>query len=278
MTTPAIVHRAQWTSISPDSDEWKYIHFRTVTLAAGQQLEFASDAHEKVFVPLEGRFTASSDGAEYAFGRSGGVFASRGGALVIGRGASVTLTAHGRSIVAVASAAAEQSRRNFLIQPEDVPIEVRGAGDATRQISTVLGPADDADRLMVVEVWIPGGNWSGYPPHRHDRDGPDEVTLEELYYYRTRDSEAGWGLQRCYSPEREFDVASPVFDGDVCTIPWGYHTTVAPPGQDLYLLCILAGQRRELRNTIDPDLVHIHHQWEHSRQDPRVPMVTVPAS
>ena len=75
-----------------------------------------------------------------------------------------------------------------IIRPEDCGFEIRGGGNATRQIVDIVPPGFPAERLLICEVFTPGGNWSSYPPHKHDTDDPPvEVDLEETYYYRFRD-------------------------------------------------------------------------------------------
>ena len=144
----------------------------------------------------------------------------------------------------------------MLVSPDDVDIELRGGGNASRQVGSLMLPDFPADRLHVVEVWTPGGNWSSFPPHKHEHDRDGESELEETYYYRLRDPENGWAVQRVYSPERDFDLVETVRDGDLLLIPWGYHTTVAAHGHDLYYLNVLAGPapKRTLQAFQDPCL------------------------
>ena len=86
-----------------------------------------------------------------------------------------------------------------VIRPADCGLEVRGGGNATRQIIDILPPAAEADRLLVCEVLTPAGNWSSYPPHKHDRHNPPvEADLEETYYYRFSEP-GGYGIQRLYT-------------------------------------------------------------------------------
>ena len=136
-------------------------------------------------------------------------------------------------------------------------------------------PDFPADRLHVVEVWTPGGNWSSYPPHKHEQDRDGESELEETYYYRLRDPENGWALQRVYSPDRDFELSQPVRDGDLLLIPWGYHTTVAAHGQDLYYLNVLAGPapKRTLQAFQDPCLKSAQEDWPQAGLDPRLPLI-----
>lgn len=138
-----------------------------------------------------------------------------------------------------------------------------------------MPPAFPADRLLLVEVWTPGGNWSSFPPHKHEHDTGTESKLEETYYYRLRDPENGWAIQRVYSPDKDFDLTEPVRDGDICLIPWGYHTTAAAHGHDLYYLNVLAGPaaKRTLQAFEDPCLSPLRERWQDLGTDDRVPFV-----
>jgi 5-deoxy-glucuronate isomerase len=159
--------------------------------------------------------------------------------------------------------------------PADVEIEVRGSGNATRQINHIVKPDFPAQRLLVVEVFTPAGNWSSYPPHKHDEDRPpEEVVLEEVYYYRTRREPPGaFAVQRLYSPEHGTDITATVRDSDLMLVPWGYHTTCAAHGYDLYYLNALAGDRRSMAAADDPALAWIRPAWAELAPDPRVPLV-----
>jgi 5-deoxy-glucuronate isomerase len=164
-----------------------------------------------------------------------------------------------------------------LVLPEDVEIEVRGSGNATRQINHIIKPEFPAQRLLVVEVFTPAGNWSSYPPHKHDEDHPPgEVVLEEVYYYRTQSDPPGaFAVQRLYSPQHGTDLTETVRDGDIMLVPHGYHTPAAAHGYDLYYLNGLAGDRRSMASADDPSLAWIRPAWEKLERDPRVPLVTL---
>jgi 5-deoxy-glucuronate isomerase len=180
----------------------------------------------------------------------------------------------GDAELAVASAPCERRREPVLQQPADVDVEVRGAGNATRQINNMIQAGFPAERILVVEVLTPGGSWSSYPPHKHDEARPpDEVVLEEVYYYRTTAPEA-FGVQRLYSPARGLDVTMTVRDGDLVLVPFGYHPFCAAPGYDFYYLNALAGDRHSMAASDDPDLAWVRASWDAMERDPRVPLVT----
>jgi 5-deoxy-glucuronate isomerase len=156
-----------------------------------------------------------------------------------------------------------------------VAIEVRGAGRATRQITNLFVAGNSrAQRLIVVEVLTPGGNWSSYPPHKHD-DGSvlGESVLEEIYYFRIN-GPGGFGLHRTYTADGKLDETALVRDGDVFLVPRGYHgPCVAPPEFPMYYLNVLAGPGadRSLGFTDDPAYGWIRGSWRQQEPDPRVP-------
>jgi 5-deoxy-glucuronate isomerase len=162
------------------------------------------------------------------------------------------------------------------IRPEDCGLEVRGGGNATRQIIDILPPSAQADRLLICEVLTPSGNWSSYPPHKHDRHSPPvEVDLEETYYYRFNDPVA-YGIQRLYTADGRSDHTLSVRDGDLVMIRSGYHPFVAAYGYHAYYLNTLAGSARSMAASDDPRYAHLRSTWP--PPDPRVPMIPHPAA
>jgi 5-deoxy-glucuronate isomerase len=152
-----------------------------------------------------------------------------------------------------------------------VEVEIRGGGNATRQINHILKPGFPAHRLLLVEVYTPSGNWSSYPPHKHDvHNPPAEVDLEEIYYYRVHRPE-GYAIQRVYTSDRRLDAALTVHDGELVLIPEGYHPVVAAHGYDVYYLNALAGSARSMAAMDDPDYAWVRQSW--TDRDPRLPLV-----
>jgi 5-deoxy-glucuronate isomerase len=143
-----------------------------------------------------------------------------------------------------------------VIWPEDVGLETRGQGTNTRFVRNILDEKAQAESLLVVEVITPGGHWSSYPPHKHDRDAyPEETFLEETYYHRLSPQQ-GFAFQRVYTDDRSIDETIAVEDGDVVMVPRGYHPVGAPHGYDLYYLNVMAGPRRSWVFANDPA-----HEW-----------------
>ncbi len=200
----------------------------------------------------------------------------------------VELEARGPTQVAVAWAPPVEgrpvARRPLIVTPQDVRVETRGAGNATRQINHIIEPSFPAARLLAVEVLTPSGNWSSWPPHKHDVDDlPGEAVLEEVYHYRFARPDA-WGMQRVYrrggarfARDGPLDATFEVRDGDVVIVPDGYHPFVAAHGDDAYYLNALAGEHRTMACSFDPALAWVAQSWAEMETDPRVPLVARPA-
>lgn len=140
-----------------------------------------------------------------------------------------------------------------LIAPGDIKQGTRGEGANVRHVHDIMPETEAADSLLVVEVYTPAGNWSSYPPHKHDEDNlPHESFLEESYYHRLNPSQ-GFGFHRVYTDDRLIDETMAFGDGSCVLVPRGYHPVGAPYGFDLYYLNVMAGPKREWKFTTDPD-------------------------
>ncbi|MGB8474465.1 MAG: 5-deoxy-glucuronate isomerase [Candidatus Acidiferrum sp.] len=158
-----------------------------------------------------------------------------------------------------------------LITPADCREEIRGGGNCTRQIVDVIRPEFPADKLLICEVYTPSGNWSSYPPHKHDvHNPPGEVDLDEIYYYRISRPE-GYAFQRLYDAAATHDVTLTLGDGDLVLIKDGYHPVVAAHGYDVYYLNVLAGSARSMAASDDPRYAYLRKTS--LERDPRVPLV-----
>jgi 5-deoxy-glucuronate isomerase len=112
---------------------------------------------------------------------------------------------------------------------------------------------------MMNEVYTPGGNWSSYPPHKHDyQNPPKESDLDELYYFRINDPD-GFALFRQYDSTGAYDAAVTIRDGDLVILREGYHLVAAAPGYNVYYLAVLAGSERSLAASTDPRYDHLRN-------------------
>jgi 5-deoxy-glucuronate isomerase len=221
-------------------------------------LRRAADDHERVVVVLEGGASIRAGRERYSsLGSRDGVFdGPPPPVLLIEPGQAIEVEADAAATIIVADAPGAEVRVTRLIEPGDIHVETRGSGITERRIHHLLPPSAEAGRLILFEVFTPGGNWSSYPPHKHDtEDPPREAYLEELYYYRFKRPE-GWGFARVYTPDRALDESFAPTDGDVILIPRGYHPFGAPAGYDAYYLNVMAGPNRAWHFRIDPA-----HAW-----------------
>jgi len=240
-------------------------------------------------VPLSGAFDVVASEFEcHLHGRSN-VFAGVTDFAYLPPGTHYQLSSDRGGLVAIASARARQGRPPAYGRAEDVPVEVRGAGRSTRQVNNFLAPdAFLAEKLMAVEVLTPSGNWSSYPPHKHDEQGPDEAKLEEIYYFQFRrapeaegmvlSDSVPFGLQTVYTDEGP-PFCTMVREGDIVLVPRGYHgPSAAAPGYDMYYLNVLAGpgDERSMAFRDDPRHSWVRTTWAHQPIDPRVPLYCGP--
>jgi 5-deoxy-glucuronate isomerase len=253
---------------------FEFLTLRSLQLSHGEQFQEETRDCELGIVLLGGTCSIkSSRGSWTNIGKRPNVFAGMPYALYLPIETAFTLTANSSCDIALCYCQAEQSFPARLVTPSDVAIEIRGAGNATRQINSIFPPDFPAHRLIVVEVYTPAGNWSSYPPHKHDvHNPPGEVDLEEIYYYRI-DKPEGYAIQKVYTADRHLDETITVRDGEMVLIPEGYHPVVAAHGYNVYYLNALAGSARSLAASDDPNHLWVRQDWH--EKDPRVPVVSM---
>ena len=261
--------------VTPQEANWKLIHFLVRQLAAGHSCAGQTGDQETGLILLKGECTVTWETGEAKLGPRADVFESYPHALYLPPESNYMIEADRLCEIAEGRTPARRHLEPRVIRPEDCGFEIRGGGNATRQIVDIMPPDFPADRLLVCEVFTPSGNWSSYPPHKHDTDNPPaEVKLEETYYYRYREPEA-YGIQRLYTADGRIDEVMRVVDGDLVLIREGYHPFVSAYGYDAYYLNVLAGDRRSMAASDDPQHVRFRHDWP--PRDPRLPLLEKPA-
>ncbi len=277
---------------------WNTISFQARRLAGGASWTFDTAGHELALVVLSGKVSVVSNRGHWEhIGRRESVFGGLPFALYLPAQTNFTVTADNENAFAsgsefaaawvqVDAAAVRAAYQPRLVTPADTGIEIRGGDHATRQINSILPPGFPCARLVVVEVYTPGGNWSSYPPHKHDVHRTDaggkilEADLDEIYYYKI-DRPEGYAIQRVYtdptSPLHQAGLAVDALvtprNNDVVLIPEGYHPVSSPPGYTTYYLNVLAGSAQSLAATDDPNFAWVKDTY-HAR-DPRVPVYDV---
>jgi 5-deoxy-glucuronate isomerase len=281
--------RDGWESVVDDSmSGWQHTGIRIAQIAPRDELALAETGVEHLIIPLAGSFTVthiegSTTDVTRLVGRAS-VFDGPTDVLYLSSAATAVLTGEGR--VAVATSPTTDVRATRHIPAAETPVELRGAGASSRQVHNFGTPqALNAARLIVCEVITPAGNWSSYPPHKHDEHVPGhESRLEEIYYFEAapaKDSgsavatDSAFGLFTAYSsPAGEIDINAMVRTGDIALVPYGYHgPAVAAPGYDLYYLNVMAGPDPERDWLISDDPAHawVRDTWSGQDVDARLP-------
>ncbi len=252
--------------ISPASAGWGYVGFGLYRLAPGEQAAEATGDREVILVLVEGKARITAGGLDHGeMGDRMDVFEkSPPHCLYLPNGTDWTATATTSCTLAVCSAPAHGGHQMRRTGPDGIVLTPRGQGANTRHINNIAMEAQDwCDSLLVTEVFTPQGNWSSYPPHRHDEDDFPRMTyLEETYYHRLNPGQ-GYGLQRVYTEDGTLDETMAVRSHDVVLVPKGHHPCGTPYGYEMYYLNVMAGPIRKWRFKNDPD-----HDWIFRRDNP----------
>jgi 5-deoxy-glucuronate isomerase len=270
--------------ITPEQAGWGYSSLRVLELPAGGSATFGTGDDELLVLPLSGACAVSCDGERFELDGRRSVFSRVTDFAYVPRDAQVEISSVGGGRFALPGAKANRRLTARYGAAEDVRVELRGAGQASRQVNNFCSPEGfEADKLIAVEVLTPGGNWSSYPPHKHDEQREGEAELEEIYYFEVRDgadgTAPGVGYQRVYSsgPGREIDVCAEVRTGDTVLIPHGWHgPSMAVPGYDLYYLNVMAGPSPDRAWLICDDPAHawVRDTWPDQEISPRLPLTS----
>jgi len=275
--------------VTPESATWSFCGLRVVQLAPGGSRTVATHGEEFAVLPISGGgVTVEVEGRRFDLEGRESVFARVSDWAYVPIDAEVRLTSAAGCELALASARATRRFEPAYGRAEAVAVEIRGAGTATRQVTNFMTPEafTGADKLICCEVLTPDGNWSSYPPHKHDDTPGSPVWNEEIYYFRlgragvARYAPEGSALHRTYTADGTIDATVTVRDGDIFLVPRGYHgPCAAAPGYPLYYLNVMAGPAPERRMEIadDPEQAWIRDSWAGMPLDPRCPMTSARA-
>lgn len=255
-----------------ESVQWEWMSMSARRLNPGEAYAATTNGEEAAFVILGGKCSANWGKGDQSIGKRKSVFEGFPYCLYLPHGHAVQFKAETACEIAECRVPSTAKLEPRLIVPQDVASSLRGGGNASRQIVDIIKSEFPADRLVVIEVYTPGGNWSSFPPHKHDvHNPPVEVDLDEIYYYRIDRPREGFALQRLYSPDKSQDFTVRAEDGDAVLVRSGFHPVVAGPGYNVYYLNFLAGTSRTLAVTEDPNHVWLKSTWK--EVDPRLPLV-----
>ena len=276
----ATAESGEYTRVTPATAGWEVLHFAARRMAKGERWSQQTGEAEYGLVVLGGICSVrSSQGEWYEIGRRPDVFSGMPYTLYLPRRTAFTVEALSDDLdMAYGWCTVNADYPPQLVTPADVTVEIRGGGNATRQINNMIPPGFNCQRLVAVEVYTPSGNWSSYPPHKHDvhREDDDgnvlEADLEEVYFYKI-DKPEGYAYQRVYTTDGRLDELVMARHDDVVLVPEGYHPVVSAHGYNTYYLNFLAGSAQSLANSDDPSYAWIKESW--TGQDPRLPIVSL---
>lgn len=277
---PPNFNQDEYIQVTPHSAGWDHLSFAARRMKRTETWHFETRQNELALVVLGGICQVSSNRGIWAdIGRRSNVFAGMPYTLYLPLETRFTVEARSEHLdVAYGWCVAKEAYPARLVKPADVEIEIRGGGNVTRQINKMIPPGFPSSRLVVVEVYTPSGNWSSYPPHKHDEHIVDEAgnlleaDLEEIYFYKI-DRPEGFAYQRIYTPDHKVDELILARDSHLVLSPRGYHPVVAAPGYNCYYLNMLAGSAQSLAATDDPEHAWVKETWK--EKDPRLPLVTM---
>jgi 5-deoxy-glucuronate isomerase len=270
--------------VTPQSAGWEYISFQARRLDEGKTWSFDTGENEFALVNLSGSYRVESDKGSWAgIGGRADVFSGGAHALYLPRRTNLTVTAEEAGEFAATWVPTSEDHKPWLIRPEEVGISVRGGDNVSRQINDLLPPGSPVHRIVLVEVYTPSGNWSSYPPHKHDVHIEDdageliEADLEEVYFYHI-DRPEGYAYQRVYTDENSpmhaagnpIDALVRVGHNEAVLVPEGYHPVVSMPGYTTYYLNVLAGSAQSLANQEDPNYMWVKEKY--TGMDERLPL------
>ena len=270
--------------VTPQRAGWELISFQARRLDAGGTWTFDTGENEFAFVDMSGRYRVESNRGNWeGIGGRADVFSGGAHALYLPRRTQLTVTAEEGGEFAATWVPTDEDHEPWLIRPEQVAVSIRGGDNVSRQINDLLPPGSPVHRIVLVEVYTPSGNWSSYPPHKHDvhiedeSGGLIEADLEEVYFYHI-DRPEGFAYQRVYTDENSpmhaagnpIDALVRVGHNEAVLVPEGYHPVVSMPGYTTYYLNVLAGSAQSLANQEDPNFAWVKDNY--AGVDERLPL------
>jgi 5-deoxy-glucuronate isomerase len=269
--------------VTPESAGWGYSSLKIISLEPAGSHRFETGSNEVIVLPLKGSVSVEVGDARCELDGRPSVFDGPTDIVYVGNGKTVTVRSAAGARFALCGARTQSALPLCYLAASQVPVELRGAGQSSRQVRNFGTPDSlEAAKIIACEVITPAGNWSSYPAHKHDETTETESELEEIYYFEIASGpggQPGFGFMRTSSsPGHEIEVLEEVHDRDIVLVPYGWHgPCVAAPGFDMYYLNVMAGPgvERAWKITDHPDHAWVRSTWESQAVDPRLLPQTV---
>lgn len=272
-------------NLTPERAGWEWSGLKILVASPGKKYQLDSGNSEIVILSLEGTVKVDLGSKEYNIAGRKDIWSDVSDYVYIPCNSKIELCSEEGGRFALASSKATRTLEARYCPKTEVKTMLRGVGAMTRQVNNYsIGNALEVEHVLVTEVYTPGGGWSSYPPHKHEKDTDNERALEEIYYYEMRSMQGegkGLGFQRIYpSPDFDIDVCVEIHDGDTVIMPYGYHgPTMCAPGYDLYYLNVMAGPATgaEWKVTFDSEHSWVNEAYENAgyQHNPRLPFYGV---
>ncbi len=265
--------------ITPEMSGWTYCGLRVLNLKPNEKKELFFEKSEVSVLPLKAKnIKVTVEGKEYTLKGRDNIFKEISDWIYIPLGTKFELFSEIGGKIAFPYTHCSKKFSVEYVPKENVKTDIVGGGQAARQRVIFATPDQfqNADKLISLEVVTPAGNWSSYPPHKHDEINEKETQNEEIYYFLMDDEERGYSFMRLYTKDGEIDETHTVRNGDTFLIPRGYHgPLVTPPGNHVYQINVMAGkaEKRSLCNTDDPDHHWIRAELDKAKKDERLPLL-----
>jgi len=239
--------------------ELELIKFALLRLEEDEEYLEETGKDELGIILLSGKVNIELEQKSYSLGPRRDVFLDFAWGLYVPAQRTWKIKAEQNSELALCYAPGPEKGEVVLISPKELVVHQRGKDHFQRRVVDIMVSQVPARYLLIGETFNLPGQWSSYPPHRHDKHNPpEEYRLEEIYFYKLK-PEQGFGLQRIYNDQRTLDKVYLVENNDLIIFKEGYHPVVSAPGYWLYYLWVLAGPVRIMKTVDDPA-----HSWVHS--------------
>ncbi len=239
----------------------RLLDFQLLRLAPGQQIDLKTGDREVLAVIMGGKATFEAGGKRFEkVGGRPNPFNGKPHSVYLPAGLDYCIRAEGAVEIGLTSAPSDLPGEPYVIGPSQVTSGFWGAANFKRAFNQILTQAGQPDlparRLIVGETFTPSGNWSTFPPHKHEVDDlPREAFHEEMYFFKVSPGD-GFGLCHYYNDQGEEENFT-VKDSTIMMAPKGFHTVVSAPGYTTYYLWFLAGEHRVQATQDDPALAWV---------------------
>jgi len=237
--------------ITPENSDIKKIHFAVVKNPKNRNYSGVTTGEESVFILTEGKAKFFLEGRLFAELSRKNVFSEPPTAVYLPPYSNYLVEFLAKTEMCIASCKAKGTGKPKLVESKEMIFSRKGQEGYFRNITEVINEDFPSEKIIVGETISDPGNWASYPPHKHDMNNPpEEVAMEEIYYFKIN-PRTGFGIIRIFSDSE--DNVFVIKNNEIVTIPQGYHPISVVPGHQIYYLWIMVGETKKVVSSIHPD-------------------------